>query len=736
MDDNSATIEVIEQQPVAITPGELWQPVLGEEALALLATLPEDARPRIREEARSILARSANPKGSASSRAGLVVGYVQSGKTTSMMAAAAMGRDNGFGLVIFIAGTSDILLGQSRERLEHSLRLGDADAYRRWVHLPSPKPGTEGANRLAAELEDWLGGPHERSTVLVTVMKQHKHLKDLAQVLREAGDHVALNLVPTLLFDDEADQASLNLKSQPGTESATYRDLRLVRAALPWHTLLQYTATPQAILLISIADEISPDFTCVLAPGADYVGGKYFFEDHRGDFVRLIPDVEAEGSDGFEAEPPATLFKALAVFAIGAAVGLTDQAARPTQRSMLVHPSHETFPHGRFAGWVRTAAEQWAVTLQLEETDPDRLDLVKDVFHPAYLDLTSSNPTLPPFMDLLGSVPSLLRKLRIEEVNRARGGSSPSIAWSTGYAWALVGGQLLDRGFTVEGLTVTYMPRGMGVGHADTVQQRARFFGYKRDYAGLCRAWLDPAVAAAFEAYVRHEESVRSGLAAVTRTGQSLRDWKRVFLLDRALKPTRAAVIRLAVERPMFGDDWFSQRYVQAPNTDLNERNRIVVSEFVHRLDLSQDKGHPDRTEAQRHLVGVTKVDLLFEELVSRFAMYEGDLPSYTALQLLIGNLRDQDPNLGCSVYLMNKGDPRERSLRRGVVELMQGANYHDGNMIYPGDRDIRDPAALTVQIHILDVLEAPGGPQLEERVPALAIWVPGSVAADYLVAQ
>ena len=36
----------------------------------------------------------------------------------SMIAAAAMGRDNGFGLVVFIAGTSDILLGQSRQRLD------------------------------------------------------------------------------------------------------------------------------------------------------------------------------------------------------------------------------------------------------------------------------------------------------------------------------------------------------------------------------------------------------------------------------------------------------------------------------------------------------------------------------------------------------------------------------------------------------------------------------------------
>jgi hypothetical protein len=52
----------------------------------------------------------------------------------------------------------------------------------------------------------------------------------------------------------------------------------------------------------------------------------------------------------------------------------------------------------------------------------------------------------------------------------------------------------MDRGFTVEGLTVTYMPRGLGMGNADTVQQRARFFGYKRSYLGQCRIFVGPDV--------------------------------------------------------------------------------------------------------------------------------------------------------------------------------------------------------------------------------------------------
>ena len=69
-----------------------------------------------------------------------------------------------------------------------------------------------------------------------------------------------------------------------------------------------------------------------------------------------------------------------------------------------------------------------------------------------------------------------------------------NIHWRRNYSWILVGGQVLDRGFTVEGLTVTYMPRGPGVGNADTIQQRARFLGYKRSYLGYCRVFLEPGV--------------------------------------------------------------------------------------------------------------------------------------------------------------------------------------------------------------------------------------------------
>jgi hypothetical protein len=69
---------------------------------------------------------------------------------------------------------------------------------------------------------------------------------------------------PVLVIDDEADQASLNAKVNSGEQTTTYTRIMELRSEIPHHTFLQYTATPQAPLLINIIDLLSPNFVEVL----------------------------------------------------------------------------------------------------------------------------------------------------------------------------------------------------------------------------------------------------------------------------------------------------------------------------------------------------------------------------------------------------------------------------------------------------------------------------------------
>jgi hypothetical protein len=65
------------------------------------------------------------------------------------------------------------------------------------------------------------------------------------------------------------------------------------------------------------------------------------------------------------------------------------------------------------------------------------------------------------------------------------------INWANYSSHILVGAEMLNRGYTVEGLAVSYMPRySIGKSNADTIQQRCRFFGYKRNYLDSCRVFI------------------------------------------------------------------------------------------------------------------------------------------------------------------------------------------------------------------------------------------------------
>ncbi len=331
----------------------------------------------------------------------MVVGYVQSGKTLSFTTVAALARDNGYAIVILIAGTSDLLLQQSRERLTDDLRLAAGNAYERWQHLPSPK-GQPGVEQLTADLEQWSkASPSNRPTILVTVMKRYQQLEQLALVLEKISEHGDPSSFPTLIIDDEADQASPNVQRAADKESTTYSQIRRIRHALPRHTFLQYTATPQAPLLISLTDKLSPDWVSLLEPGQGYTGGTYFFKEHHNDFVRLIPDEDVAAFKEKGHETPKSLQQAFAAFLVGVAHGSLQSPKAPTQRSMLVHPSQQVAPHKETALWLNSLRKLWLELLEAPNADDDRRDLLSTLIIPAITDLRGTEPGLATEDDII-----------------------------------------------------------------------------------------------------------------------------------------------------------------------------------------------------------------------------------------------------------------------------------------------------------------------------------------------
>ena len=733
MNNPNPTIAILppdNQQPNA------WSPIIGEETISLMTNIqiPNDDKVQLQQESVRILSRCSHPASPANSRTGLVIGYVQSGKTMSFTTVTALARDNSYQMVIVIAGTSIPLSSQSRDRIRRDFRL-NSRPDRKWQHFHNPTiPGSTALEYIRNILSDWDDPnvqPSQRQCILITVMKNHAHLNNLISLVQQ----LALTNRPVLVIDDEADQAGLNNLVQIGQQSTTYQCLVTLRQSLPHHSFIQYTATPQAPLLINLIDILSPDFAEILTAGPAYVGGQDFFLN-QSQLVRDIPLPDIPTQRNPITVPPDSLAESMRYFFLGVAAGsLLDNEVG--NRSMLVHPSQLRTSHGQYFAWVQSIKNNWMQILQLRDNDPDKLELL-DSFRPAFGDLQNTVGNLPSFEQLAAALLRSIRLTRIEEVNSRRG-RTPQIDWYATYSHILVGGQAMDRGFTVEGLTVTYMPRNIGVGNADTVQQRARFFGYKRAYMGFCRIFLEPNAHVVYTSYVEHEEDVRSRLIDFRGTALPLQEWKRAFFLDLALRPTRKSVLDLDYIRGDYSDNWFVH---DAPidSIDASNSNRRLVDLFISRLPFTVSAGHSARTPDMTHGVVQAALSFVFTDLLTNVRVTRADdSQKYIGLLLQIENFLSINPQEQCVIYNMSQGASRRRRIDQTgtVAQLFQGANTPTNNYrkgeVYAGDREIHGSASLTIQIHNLDI-----GPDantiIARNIPCLAIWVPAKMSTSWLV--
>jgi hypothetical protein len=648
----------------------------------------DDARDAVRASAISVLdgALTAGPGST-----GLVVGRVQSGKTLSYEGVIALARDNGFSLVIVISGISNPLLAQGERRLKSDLGSADKDG---WL-FAVPNDKQQSLQQIEQALQNVQANWSKESTpkaykqtAVVVLLKHHGGILNLTDLF----DRVNFEGQRVLIIDDEADQASLNTLAKKGRQSATYGNLLALRDSLPGHYYLQYTATPQAPLLIAIDDALSPDFVRVLEPGNGYTGGDRYFGSTNS-LVKTIGAEDLAAADHPNGPPPEGLRHAMLEFLIGAAHVVT--TGKPKTRSMLVHPSRQRDAHADFVRWITGMKKDWQDKYEHQnQIFPVKL---QQEFREAWDGLSATFPDIAPFEECWLALDIVFRNLNIVEVNTRRG-QTPVINWIPTQSYILVGGQAIDRGFTVEGLTVTYMPRGPGTRTADTVQQRARFFGYKAAYLGLCRVYLEPDVRDDFEMYVEHEKDMLASLHDIEAGNESLKEWKRQFLLDNKMKATRASVISIPMIHVRAKDRWISD------TRPLRDGALPLALARSHAVDtLAAVRWHDT---PHGHRVGYATFSNALELLIRTSPESWLAEPNVQALLLNLSKLQDEDPTEAVVriVWMRPGGGLAQRQLTSdGTIQLFQGRNSSG----YYGDREEFDPSApLTIQLHTVEVVE------------------------------
>jgi hypothetical protein len=703
----------------------IWRPELGPEFERYVSKVHTDHAARLRVEAPRILSACIRP-GEQRTNAGLVLGYVQSGKTSSFTAVSALARDNGYKCIIILGGTSNILLRQTRDRLRAELdaSVDVGDAAWRWLWCESPKPTDQAAavlsDRLRTFADSTSRGDHPLGGVpLVTIMKQKKHLENLYETLKalELAYPGTLREIPTLIVDDEAHMHSPDVNLTAGDFSAIYLAIRNLRQLLPQHTLLQYTATPQANLLAALDDELSPDFVRLLTTGDNYAGGIEFFRNEGSKAICTISRSEQISVLGSPppAEPPDSLKKALAQFLLIATDNYLNAAkngANPASLSMLTHGAGSNHIHQLLSGWLSSLISSWKNLITDSSATQDLDDLVTTFLLPAYQDIaTSATPALLPYPELFQSLHRVLELTKVQSINQQ---GSNSVNWNLSPYNIINGGNLLGVGFTVKGLVVTHMLRTLGGGQGDTLQQRGRFFGYRKDWLNRTRVWLPEDVRYHFAQYIDQEEYLRDDLKQFDEANLSLRGWKRRFRLDPNAKLCRKNAIRLEMFRFATRSSWVEQDFMvedpshQASNRELVESFLRGSSEFGPAISLSEStRANAGQTPATRHVEGLASLARL-KMLLASYVVREENRMDFEVIRSLIDDHENDETYKNILVVDIAAGntDPyrRRRAIRdNGGFDLMQGAGSRDEGIRYGGDRAVRDSGVITLQIHRVD---------------------------------
>lgn len=648
--------------------------------------LDSEVRQRIWKSVDEILSHGPLAKPELSGNTGLALGYVQSGKTTTITALLAKAADDGYRILIAFLGSTNLLLSQNADRIEKAIGIGEKGERRdyQWFAMQNPS-GTSSAK----ELGDFI---NKERTILISVLKHAGRIDALAEVLMKAK----LANIPTLIVDDEADQASLNTEINEDLESKTYAAISKLRSAQPNHLYVQFTATPYAPLLLHPSDHLSPNFVTFLHPGKGYTGGREFFVDYADKVIRAIPVLDEQPAKSLPTELPKSLVSALANFILGASI-LIEKSLDNAPISMLVHSTQKNDVQSRYHYLIERQLRKWREQL----TEVIEMSELPDIFQEELKNLVLAGAQELSSQDLVPAIKRVMIESKTWLLNSTN--SIKSVNWNVTPIHILVGGNKLDRGFTVEGLTVTYMNRPPS-DQVDTLEQRARAFGYRGELLPYCQFFATPRTLKLLREIVFTEYDLRAKLQDWLDSGGSVNSWANQIglMLPAGMKPSRLNVLETLSRFNSAKSKWHSLRRVDTSDEAIIHNREIIAQ--IGLIDApSVEFGRLKHKMTQLPLKRVID-EILIPWKISSYS------PEWRHTEILDYLQRQEDLSMMIQVLLMelSENEPRIRDWdsELGFINLFQGEDVISipGKPFYQGDRKVPfgsdDDTGIALQIH------------------------------------
>ncbi|WP_042150450.1 Z1 domain-containing protein [Paucisalibacillus sp. EB02] len=646
--------------------------------------LPLEVLDTIDEDTDVIMNNLADPElEEAFSRYGMVVGHVQSGKTSNYAALICKAADAGYRFIVVIAGGQNNLRNQTQNRLDEVFvgsnyqGVGKLAGFRRDKMPDSLTNSTNDFKIETAKARETTNFENMQLPILVVIKK---HTKPLSNLLEWLDKHYKNQIDKAMLvIDDESDYASINTKDEENP-TVINEKIRLLLKKFKKSSYVAYTATPFANIFIDheakndkVGMDLFPrDFIYALSAPSNYFGAEKIFDQDNDNYVIEIPSDEAVFEINEEAdypvgklpfqikhkkdyayeieELPDSLYDAVRLFIIN--IAIRNLRSQKKHNSMLIHISRFTDVHIK----VKKIVEKYFEILKMDIKSYGNLDNPYDYSHHLAEMKDTFNTRLNDiefdFENVLKEICLIIDTVQIRDVHQS---AKIKLEYRKDIQTnvIVIGGLSLSRGFTLEGLSVSYFLRTTI--YYDTLMQMGRWFGYRIGYEDICRIYLTDDMNKKFGFIINATNELVNRLNIMREEGLTPEDFGLAVQLhpDSLLqvtarnksKNTEDMYLKMNLDGTMKETRWISN------DADDISTNEALLEQFIRGLQNQKYEHKVVKKSYVWRNVDITKI----KDFVLNYKHYTND-PLGIRSRMPVSFIREylKESNLNWDVVLYN----------------------------------------------------------------------------------
>ena len=585
---------------------------------------------------------------------GLIIGDVQSGKTSTYIGLMCKAADAGYKVFILLTGTIESLRRQTQERVEEGfIGIDMTNGCRVGVGKDNKKIM---ATSLTSQIKDFTDKSdtialslNSNNAVVFVIKKNSSVLRKLTNwLIKLNADPVTKQIdAPMLLIDDEADNASINTKSKedPTTINKLIRQLLSVFRKSNY---VAFTATPFANVFIDPEkdddmenhDLFPEHFIISLPTPSNYIGPNRIFPKNSEFHSQLIyiRDCGNEEDDGWpfyfkhkkdwDDALPKSLTDSIYAFYIANAIRDL-RGDLNSQRTMMINMSRFTDVHSTIKQKVeeihRTAYT--AIKLHIKDTFDNTMKnpVIKHlhkIFEDVYPDCGFT------WAQVADTIFKSIADIQIKVVNSSKKSDKLVYPKNDFIRVIAIGGLSLSRGLTLEGLVTSYFYRNTST--YDVLMQMGRWFGYRKNYEDLFRIWTAKTSSDWYAEIAEATDTLKNDMTNMRDFGMKPKNFGiRVRNDSKELRITAANKMRNTSDE--YEVENYFGRLVETPyltsDTDKQKSNFHNVEKLVE-TSISEDGCVMERARGSGEHFVIRKVNkvritaLLNDLRISKFSAY------------------------------------------------------------------------------------------------------------------